>query len=446
MTTVFSTILDMGFHGSVTILLCLLFRLVFQKAPKSVTVAAWAICLVRLVCPITLTSAFSLMPTFGKTAQGTDGTLVLTVLEETLALPVASPIERSSFWMAVGAAVWCVGVAVMLGYTVAAYRRTHKTLREAVLLEGNVYECDRIPTPFIFGVFHPRIYLPSSMKKTDRQYVVAHESAHIARLDHIWKPLGFAVLALHWFNPLVWVAYVMFCRDMEAACDERVLLTLGCDCKKPYADALINCAAPTNRIAACPLAFGETDVKARVQTVLGYQQPSWWLKTVAMTAWLLIAVCFLTNPKAQALVPPAGEQMSPVTTQTTATRPTQTDPTLVQYTQKIAIESIAPRAVKAGDTVTVRVHVQDSRTVQSGVDVLLYREDEDGAFFAVGQTVTLTLVQGTASDGVYEGVIAVPVGTAVGDYRLRASYIPVSEKPAVCTAYTPEGEVAVTIE
>ncbi len=445
MSTVFESVLDMSLHGSVLILAVLLFRVLFRKAPRSLIVATWAIAAVRLVWPMLPQSAVSLMPAVHPSSTAGE-TLSLTVVDEVLVLPIAVPDTSDVTLWSTLAIVWLLGVLVMLTYTVAAYHRTRKTLREAVRLENDIYQCDRIPTPFIFGLLRPCVYLPSAMKEEDRPYVIAHERAHIARWDHVWKPLGFAVLSLHWFNPLVWLGYVLFCRDMETACDERVLRRLGSDSKKPYADALINCAAPTRRIAACPLAFGETDVKTRVRMVLRYQKPARWITIACAGIGIALMFCFLTDPRVKALEPIVQTPVSDSAVSQTPTRPTKPEPTILQYSQSMSIESIAPRAVKAGETVTVRVAVQDSRGVQSGVDVLLYRETEDGDFEAVGETITLTCVQGDAVDGVYEGTITVPAGTKTGDYRLRATYIPVSEKPAVCTAYTPEGEAAVTIE
>lgn len=443
MSTALLQLLEMSVYGSVTLLLVMMLRVPLRKASKSVTLIAWAIAAVRLVCPFALTSVFSLMPAL-ESAQQTGGeTLTLTLSNDTVVISAARPHDAV---LTVLFVMWCIGAAAMLTYTLCAYGRTRKTLSEAVKLECDVYECDRIPTPFIFGLFRPCIYLPSAMNEHDRTYVLAHERAHLSRYDHLWKLLGFAVLAVHWFNPLVWLAYVLFCRDMETACDERVLTVLGADSKKPYADALINCAAPTRRIAACPLAFGETDVKARVQTILGYRKPAAWATAAAMVLCLLLAVCFLTDPTVQALS--AEDPITPsATTQTAApTGPVDmpTEPTLLQYTQEMAIEAIAPRTVTAGESVTVRVRVKDTRGLQSGVELLLFCEREE-EFIAVDKAVMLTLCEGTVANGVYEGVLSIPAATPAGDYRLRATYRPVSEKPAFCTAYTPEGEAAVTV-
>ena len=452
MTTWFTSVLDMSLDGAVLILLVLCLRQLFGKASKRLAVLMWAVAAVRLLCPLTLKSAFSLMPSLaGVPSSAAENMWTLTVMEETLRLPVAETPVTTMPFMTVGAVLWLMGVLVMLVYTVSAYRRTKRTLQEAVCLYDNVYECDRIPTPFIFGVCRPRIYVPSAMATEDRRFVIAHETAHIARWDHLWKPLGFLVLSLHWFNPLVWVAYVLFCRDMEAACDERVLIELGSACKKAYADVLINCAAPTRRIAACPLSFGETNVKKRVRAVLRYRQPSFWLSAATLTACLLLMLCFLTDPIAKASEPP--KELPPVTTPAT-TRPSSadandvpfTEPTLPMVTKSMTVDAVTPQTVRGGESVTVRVSVQDSRSVQGGVEVLLFYEEDDGTFVSLGEPAVLTLVQGSAYDGIYEGTILIPTSATAGAYRLRASYLPVSEKPAICTAYTPEGEAAVFVD
>lgn len=445
MSTAVSELLKMSFHGSVLLLLVMGIRAVCPHMPKRFAVWMWAVAAVRLVCPFVLTSVFSLMPAV-TTPKGGE-LLTLTLPGDTVSIPVAAYCPD---WLTTAAVVWGIGAAVMVLYTVAAFCRTHKTLREAVCLSGNVYECDRIPTPFIFGLIRPRIYVPSSMNEQDRVFVIAHEQAHLRRLDHLWKPLGFAVLTLHWFNPLVWVSYVLFCRDMETACDEQVIGTLGADSKKPYADALINCASTTRRIAACPLAFGETDVKTRVRRVLSYRKPSPLLKAAGVSLCLLLSLCFLTNPAVSALAPVQNEppQTTASAVPTTPTTPTapQTEPTLVQYTQEMTVEAISARVVTAGDALTVRVRVTDSRGVQNGVQVLLFCENEDGEYRTAAEEVTLSLCEGDAKNGIYEGTVTIPQDAQTGDYRLRATYRPVSEKPAFCTAYTPEGEAAVTVE
>ena len=169
-------------------------------------------------------------------------------------------------------------------------------IEEAALTGENIWVCDRVDTPFILGVIRPRIYLPSDIGESDAVYVIAHEKAHIKRLDYIWKPLGFLVLALHWFNPMVWLAYVIFCRDIEFACDEKVIRELGAEEKQAYSTALLNLSAPKHIISACPLAFGEVGVKARIKSVLNYKTPAFWVVLIAMVLAVAVAVGFLTSP------------------------------------------------------------------------------------------------------------------------------------------------------
>ena len=192
--------------------------------------------------------------------------------------------------------VWLVGMAAMLVYMLVTYLRVRGKVTEAVKIEGNVYECDHVDTPFILGVIRPRIYLPSSMSDSDRAFVIAHEKAHLRRLDHVWKPLGFVLLTVYWFNPLLWLGYILLCRDIELACDEKVIKELGADIKKQYSEALINCSVPRRAISACPLAFGEVGVKGRIKSVLSYKKPAFWIILVAVVALVVTGVCFLTDP------------------------------------------------------------------------------------------------------------------------------------------------------
>ncbi|MDO4549276.1 MAG: M56 family metallopeptidase, partial [Clostridia bacterium] len=172
-----------------------------------------------------------------------------------------------------------------------------KKVREGTLLRDKICLCDHIDTPFILGVLRPRIYLPSAMGDAQSDYVVAHENAHLKRHDHCWKPLGFLLLAIYWFNPLCWFAYALLCRDIEAACDEKVVRDWDAHDKKAYLEALLSCSVPRRVVAACPLAFAEVGVKQRVKNVLNYKKPAFWVISAAVVACVVVAVCFLTNPK-----------------------------------------------------------------------------------------------------------------------------------------------------
>ena len=193
--------------------------------------------------------------------------------------------------------VWLIGVVGMLLYALISFLRLRHRVRASVLLEKGVYVCDDISDPFILGLIRPRICLPSGMDEQTRAYVLSHECAHLKRFDHIWKPLGFLLLSVYWFNPLLWLAYVLLCRDIELACDEKVVKELDDAGKAAYSEALVTASVSRRSIAACPLAFGETGVKSRVKSVLNYKKPAFWIILVAILACIAVAICFLTMPK-----------------------------------------------------------------------------------------------------------------------------------------------------
>lgn len=313
MEAIFLKLLNMSITASWLVFAVFLLRILFRKAPKFVSMLLWALVGIRLVCPFSLKSILSVIPNpepvpseiltaehpVIQSGISAVNETMNPVLSETFAPSAetgASPLGSLAF---IASVLWLCGIVVLLLYTALSYRRIHKSVREAALYQGNVWLCDRIDTPFIFGVIRPRVFLPSDIEKADLPYVLAHEQAHLKRRDHLWKPLGFLLLTVYWFNPILWVAYILFCKDMELACDERVLRTLGAACKKPYSNALINCSVPRKRISACPLAFGETGVKERVRSVLNYKKPAFWLAAVAVVAVAVAALVFLTNPETE---------------------------------------------------------------------------------------------------------------------------------------------------
>ena len=292
----------------------LLLRFCFPKAPKYIRCLLWGLVGVRLLLPFSIKSDFSVLPTsqtipdeivYAQIPSVNTGIFsvdmaINPVIGQTLAPQVGDSVNPVQVWLAIGGVIWLVGMMVMLLYAIGSYWSVRRRVREAALLFDNVYHGDRIQSPFILGLFRPRIYLPSDMSEQDRVYVLAHEQAHLARRDHLWKPLGFALLSVYWFNPLLWVAYIMLCRDIEFACDEKVIASYGEygeEQKKWYADALINCSAPRRHLTACPLAFGENGVKGRIKSVLHYKKPAFWVVVAALLTCIAVAVCFLTDPK-----------------------------------------------------------------------------------------------------------------------------------------------------
>lgn len=385
MGAVFIKILNMSLTAGLIVLVVLLVRLLLKnKAPKALFPVLWAMVAVRLVCPVTFESSFSLIrntepvehvelpkeftqketvhtpseknplpegveavelpeelppgvevviidtPEIGKGLsdvfegldekenpgteaigstdnsgnQGTEGKAEITINEtpfsvtytETKGDGTAYSVKRTDY-SAVKAVLWLCGIGIMLLYTAISYLRIYRQVRESAPLGENVRVCDRIDSPFILGIIRPRIYLPSDINAADRVFVLAHERAHLKRFDHIWKPIGFLLLSVYWFHPLLWVAYILLCKDIEYACDEKVIKELGAEQKKTYSTALINCSVSRKMISACPLAFGETGVKGRVKSVLHYKKPAFWVLVASVLVCVVMAVCFLTNPK-----------------------------------------------------------------------------------------------------------------------------------------------------
>ena len=315
MEALFLKLVNMSIAASWLILAVVLLRLVLKKAPKWIACVFWALVAVRLVCPFSIQSALSLIPSAETVPQeiltavkpeihtgiAPLNSSINPVIAKTFAPPEAvltsaNPLQIITFAAAV---IWLVGLAAMLGYALLSYLRVRRRVAASMPCGDGSWLCDEIGSPFILGVVKPRIYLPSGMEQAQRRHVVAHERAHLARRDHWWKPLGFLLLAVYWFNPLCWLAYLLLCRDIELACDEKVIKALGEEEKKPYSETLLACSMPRGMIAACPLAFGEVGVKARVKSVLHYKKPAFWIILAAVIACIAAAVCFLTNPKTE---------------------------------------------------------------------------------------------------------------------------------------------------
>lgn len=311
MENVFLELFNMSVTASWLVLAVLIFRFVFKKAPKSLRVVVWGLVAFRLVCPFSIESVLSMIPSTETVPQTimTENTFRISSGIEMFDNPINEYLgdhyyegvtvstDAGSSFMSIVTMAWIIGMAVMLLYTIISYLRIVKKVKEATPLKENIWICDNISTPFILGVVKPRIFIPSSMTDEDLKFVIAHEQAHIKRGDHLWKPLGFTLLTVYWFNPVLWVAYTLLCRDIELACDEKVIKQMGAEVKKSYSEALINCSVPRRMISACPIAFGETDIKGRIKSVLNYEKPAFWVIVVAIISVIAIVICFMTNPK-----------------------------------------------------------------------------------------------------------------------------------------------------
>lgn len=329
MTDIFLKLLDMNLSASWITLAVIAARVLLRKSPRWMLCGLWALVALRLVCPFSFESVLSLVPEVPSPQTTVTETLPETV-ENMVWTPPSQPGDRMSVtypnsqgenvvyevyldkdgttklvepqqvqlnWPVIACSIWLAGMAFLLLYATVSYLRICKKVQVSIDLGNGVHLCDYIDTPFILGVVKPRIYLPSDMDPCDASHVLAHERAHLTRKDHLWKPLGFTLLCAHWFNPLLWIAYILLCRDIELACDERVIKAMGNTEKKAYSEALLKCSVPRHMIIACPLAFGEVGVKLRVKSVLHYKKPRFWVVLISVLVISVVAVCFLTDPQ-----------------------------------------------------------------------------------------------------------------------------------------------------
>ena len=353
--------LNLAVAASWLIVVLLLLRPLLKRlAPKWVLCALWALVAVRLVCPVALQSDLSVYRLAGDAVQPSGqvryfqdtgfcgdvsyrpATLLPGVSVESTAVPnnttsdttvtadaIPQPQTPTRFVdMNLPSVLWAVGIFVLLMLALAGYVSLREDTAASIPLEGNVYLCDTIKSPFILGVLRPRVYLTSGLNGEARACVLRHERAHLRRGDHLWKPLGFLLLAVYWYNPLVWAAYILFCRDMELACDERVIRDMAAEERAVYSQALLDCSRGRHWVAACPLAFGEVGVKTRVKAVLWYKKPAFWAVLAAVVVCAVVAVCFLTNPKGTENEEP---DQSPANYHNVATLADQTDWVTVGY-------------------------------------------------------------------------------------------------------------------
>ena len=311
MSGIFLKLLNLSISASWLVLVVLALRLVLKRAPKWVNVLLWGMVALRLMLPFSIESALSLIPsaetlspevvqfdpapTITSGVEFIDNAVNPSLSESFAAAPLAS-VNPLYVWIYLAGWVWLIGLAAMLAYALVSYLRLRRRVSASIPLRESIYVCDEVPSPFILGIVRPRIYLPSALDEAQRGSVLSHERAHLARHDHWWKPLGFALLAVYWFNPLLWLAYTLLCRDIELACDERVLRGMDAGQVKDYSSALLACSVPRRMLAACPLAFGEVGVGARVKNALRYKKPAFWVVAASVAVCVVVAVCFLTNP------------------------------------------------------------------------------------------------------------------------------------------------------
>ena len=311
MTQAFLYLANMSITAGYLILAVLLLRLLLRRVPKDLLLWLWVPVGLRLILPVSLKSALSLIPKANpipmdiaySPAPAIDSGIpvidraVNPVITENLTPVVTASVNPMQIVLVIISNLWLAGMVVMLLYAAVSYYRLSRKCAVSMHLQGKLYLCDNIPTPFVLGIINPKIYLPSDMAPENQSYVLKHEAAHLRHRDHWWKPLGFLLLCVYWFQPLVWIAYFLFCRDLEMACDERAVAGMGEGERKAYSYALLSCAAPRHTIAMCPVAFGENSVKSRIKNVLRFKKAGFWVIAGVLVISVIVAVCFLTNPK-----------------------------------------------------------------------------------------------------------------------------------------------------
>lgn len=308
MQAVFTRILNMSLTGSIVIAVVLLARLFLKRAPKIYSYALWAVVLFRLLCPLSITAGLSVLKPLPVTTTPGISTVsyqsVAQAVRENTPAPIrqqvapAQPAEQpETSPMQIAAYIWAAGASVMVAYSIAQYLILRRKLAEAMPLQGEIYLADRISSPFVMGIFQPRIYLPSSTPMNERRFIVAHERHHIRRGDPLWKLLGYAALCLHWFNPLVWLAFCLAGKDMEMSCDEAVIKRLGEHIRADYSQALLRLATHKRMVSGMPLAFGEGDTKGRVRNMAKWKKPKVWVSALCVVLCLVILAACALNPK-----------------------------------------------------------------------------------------------------------------------------------------------------
>ena len=338
MDAVFSKLVSLSLLANWLIVAVIFLRTLLRKAPRRIVCMLWAIVALRLVFPFSVESPVSMVPQTTSVIQETVNTNLIhpepvpsgaaqaQIPENQGSITDSRQPQVSAFPI-----VWCIGLCCMLGYFLFSYIRMRHLVMEAIPERAGIWICDTVTTPFILGFIRPRIYLPSGLCGPAKAHVIAHERSHLSRKDHWWKPLAYVLLSVYWFDPFVWIAYFLVCRDIEFACDEMVISHFGLSEKKAYSAALLDCSGGKRLVLACPVAFGETAVVRRVRNILNYKKPRFWVVLVSVVAILATAIGFLTVPKKQAA--PDLQESKPVQDAPGTTTPTvPTQPTTVSNT------------------------------------------------------------------------------------------------------------------
>jgi beta-lactamase regulating signal transducer with metallopeptidase domain len=299
----------MSLTASYVIIFVMLVRIPLKKAPKVISYALWGVVAFRLLCPFSFESMFSLLPTnaapipyniaYEQSPQINSGIAIVdTFVNSVLPSPsIGASINPLQVYTWIGSYIWILGIILMLVYSIVSVLILKRHLKNAKQTEKNIYEANNLKTPFVLGIFRPRIYVPTGLTAEEKSFIILHEQTHIRRFDHIVKPFAFLVLSIHWFNPMVWIAFLLMSSDMELSCDEKVIKEMGGEIKKAYSTSLLSLATGRPILNGSPLAFGEGNVKGRIKNVLNYRKPSSWIIVAAVIAVVVVSIGLLVNPK-----------------------------------------------------------------------------------------------------------------------------------------------------
>lgn len=303
MISAFAKILSISIAANWMILAVLVLRFLLKKAPRRAICILWGIVAVRMFLPVSLESPVDFIPETTSAIQEAVDTSLIHPETVTFHTGIVTPqggisgtSANSGQSIPLIPLVWLFGVLLMLSYLVVRYIKLHRLVREAAWEKENIWICDAVTTPFILGLVRPKIYLPSGLSGTSREYVIAHEKCHLRCKDHWWKPISYLILSVFWFDPLMWIAYFMICKDIEFACDESVIHRYSLPEKKAYSQALLSCSANRKLVLACPIAFGETAVVGRIRNVLNHKRPGFWIMLVSVLILILCTIGFFTIP------------------------------------------------------------------------------------------------------------------------------------------------------
>lgn len=439
MGALFLELVNMTIAASWMILAVVLLRLIFRRGPKNIRCILWALVALRLVCPFTIESALSLIPSAETLPPAVieENSFDVNTGFEAVDVPindyigdhyyegVTVPVDNGRDTMDTLGIVWLVGAAAMLIYCAVSYFAVKRRVSASLKTADGVWLCDEIDTPFILGVLAPRIYMPSNMQEDDARYAAAHERMHISRGDHVWKLLGFIVLAIHWFNPLVWLGFVLFSRDMELACDERVIKNPEID-KKAYSEALLACSTKRRAVFACPVAFGELGVKERIKVVLNYKKPAFWITLAAIVVCIVVAVCFLTSPAEE----PQKPDDEPVETDDILSPPsempeTNTSPETVNPSPEVSAASLSEnqfmQTMDMAEYVIESVIGSDATYTQKGVSILNYPLRDNMIAYE------FIYALGTETDGILPRIYAVIKEQRVSGHGIVFEVVAISD-------------------